>query len=222
MDLARAHGMPSLKESFRTSSWKDLHDDLRRVAIGEAPTESVIASLDIRIAANAAEAAEISQGSPGAEIAVQSNDLRCRVAEALPRPPMPTNVATGKPNIAMLRDGIAGWVGDQVVVRKNVTAWRRGTGNARVANGEKGRITAVSAKVVIVEIAGNKISMGREVAREALALGGVQTGDSAQGQTWNRAVVVLSGMETREWLYSAATSSLSAGRLTDISVIIQR
>ncbi len=213
MDLAKRQGMPSLDESFRAAEWKDLHDLLRAVAVGDCDPEAVLGHLDVRVASSAEEAVGIAQSSPDAEIVVRSNDLRCEVAEALSRPEMPISWRTGKPNIAMLRDGIAGWAGDQVVVRKNVVGKvSRGEvwGSTRLTNGEKGRIIGVGQKIVVVAIGDKSITISREVAREALALGGVQTGDSAQGQTWERAVVVLSGLETREWLYSTATRGRQA------------
>ena len=213
MDLARRHGMPSLEESFRTAAWQDIHDQLRAVAVGDLDPEAVLGRIDVRVADSAIEIAAIAQSSPGAEIVVQSNDLRCQVAEALVRPEMPISWKTGKPNVAMLRDGIAGWAGDQIVVRKNVAgkvSQGEVLGSARLTNGERGRIIQVGQEIVVVRIGGKNITVSREVAREALALGGVQTGDSAQGQTWERAVVVLSGLETREWLYSAATRGKQA------------
>jgi len=208
MDLARQRGAAELAKSYRTQAWADLHGHLKRAVVRGGPVERAIMRMDIREAHNAAEVAAMAT-EVGGEIAVQTNSLRVKIAEALPRPEMPLD-AKGEPVIAMLRDSIAGWEGDKVVVRKNVWVERGDQSRQIASTGQVGSIKGVSGDEVVVEIDGKAITLSKDRAREVLALGGVQTGDSAQGQTWERAVVVITGTESREWLYSTATRGKEA------------
>lgn len=215
IDLARTYGARELTQSYRTEAWSELHRHLRRTATGFGSAEKTLERMDIREAASAQGVVDILAGA-GGQVVVQTNAIRVAIAEALPRPGMPTD-RSGEPVIAMLRDGIAGWDGDTVVVRKNI--WESvGDRNTLLAStGETGIIKSVENDGVLVEIDNREVRMSKREARTSLALGGVQTGDSAQGQTWERAVVVLIGTETREWLYSAATR----GRAAPVFVVMR-
>jgi hypothetical protein len=58
---------------------------------------------------------------------------------------------------------------------------------------------------------GRRVSLAREKAKSALRVGGVWTGDSAQGQGWDgAAVVAVTGNETRQWDYSVFTRGRQA------------
>jgi len=218
MDLARKCGMPTLDETKRCEPWKEVHDPLRDVVTGDSCPEEVLGLLDIRSADNIEEVIAILNELPAAEIVVQSNDLRCQVAEALPRPEMKMLPGSDKPNIAMLRDSIAGWVGDQVVLRRNLNLVSPdGELSGSLHNGQKGEIVKVNSTSVVIKVGQHLTSIKRDVAKDILALGGVHTGDSAQGQTWDRAVVIVTGIETREWLYSAATRGRNAPVIVALS-----
>jgi hypothetical protein len=208
MDRAAKYGAAELAKSYRCEKWADLHGHLRRAVVGDGPVSRAVRRMSIREAATVEEIVAIAE-EMGGEIAAQTNSLRVEIAEALPRPEMPLD-PEGEPVIAMLRDGIAGWEGDQIVVRSNV--WQAfGDRNKQiVSTGQKGLIKSVSGGQIVVEIGGRSVILSKDRARSVLALGGVQTGDSAQGQTWERAIVVLSGTESREWLYSAATRGVEA------------
>ena len=205
MDLADECGMPTISETKRCAPWKDLHDSLRSVVTGETTLETIVSRLEIRSAQNVEEVAGIAGEYPGAEIAVRSNELRCKIADVIPRPEISCIAGSDKPNIAMVRDGIAAWKGDQIVVRQNSFGKDTYGDAARITNGERAVIQSVTPSELVLEIDDRIITVTREVAKNSLALGGVHTGDSAQGQSWERAVVVITGMETREWLYSAST-----------------
>ncbi len=207
MDLASSKGMPSLDETKRCALWRDLHDDLREVVVKEADPAEVLDQLDIRCVQSVAEIAEIAASEPGSEIAVRSNLMRCDVAEALDRPEMPVS----HNEVAILRDGIAGWRDDKVVVRRNVSVESVSGGVYQLKNGQRGTICVVAESEVELELAdGRRVRLDKETAKDTLALGGVYTGDSAQGQTWGKSIVVVTGNETREWLYSAATRGREA------------
>lgn len=213
MDLASSKGMPSLDETKRCALWKDLHDDLREVVVKEADPAQVLDQMDIRCVQSVVEIAEIAALEPGSEIAVRSNLMRCDVAEALDRPEMPVS----HNEVAILRDGIAGWRDDKVVVRRNVRVESVGGGIYQLKNGQRGAICVVGESEVELELAdGKRVKLDKETAKDTLALGGVYTGDSAQGQTWGKSIVVVTGNETREWLYSAATR----GREAPIFVVL--
>ncbi|TAN24757.1 MAG: hypothetical protein EPN30_06560 [Actinomycetota bacterium] len=210
MDLAKNYNMPSLSETKRCARWKDLHDSLRSVVTGEANAKAVLSQLEVRSAQNVEEVAKIACDYKGAEIAVRSNKLRCKIAEVIPRPEISDSSGADTPEIAMLRDGIAAWKGDQIVVRRNSLAKGSHGELAMITNGERAAISALSSREVTLQIGDRTLSVTKEVAKTSLALGGVHTGDSAQGQSWERAVVVVTGAETREWLYSAATRGRNA------------
>lgn len=213
MDLASSKGMPSLDETKRCALWRDLHDDLREVVVKEADPAQVLDQMDIRCVQSVAEIAAIAASEPGSEIAVRSNLMRCDVAEALDRPEMPVR----HNEVAILRDGIAGWRDDKVVVRRNVRVESVGGGIYQLKNGQRGTICVVGESEVELELAdGKRVKLDKETAKDTLALGGVYTGDSAQGQTWGKSIVVVTGNETREWLYSAATR----GREAPIFVVL--
>jgi|GEM_PF-4938514 len=208
MDLARQRGAAELAKSYRTDKWSELHTRLRMAVTGVSDAGWAVRSMDIKEAASATEVVAIAT-EMGGEIAVQTNATRIAIAEALPRPEIPID-KSGEPIVAMLRDGIAGWKGDQVVVRKNVWV-EHGAQNRQLAStGQTGSIQSVGDGQVVIEVDGRPITLSKARAREVLALGGVQTGDSAQGQTWERAVVVVTGTEAREWLYSTATRGTQA------------
>ncbi|MHB8344838.1 MAG: AAA family ATPase, partial [Ferrimicrobium sp.] len=208
MDLAAKYGAGELAKSYRTEKWSDLHARLRASVTGGRPAQWALGWMDIREASTAQEIVDIAIEA-GGQIAVQTNALRVHIAEALPRPEMPMD-AKGEPVVAMLRDGIAGWTGDQVIVRKNVWVSVGDLNQLAASTGQTGLLMSVGAKTVEVIVDGRTVTLSKREARESLALGGVQTGDSAQGQTWDRAVVVLTGIESREWLYSTATRGLEA------------
>ncbi|MHB8345430.1 MAG: AAA family ATPase, partial [Ferrimicrobium sp.] len=212
MDLAQARTAHHLARSYRTEEWADLHEKLRAVVVAGGRVRRAMMRLTLRVATDAAGVVAIAAEFEGSEIATQTNALRVQIAEALPRSEMPLD-AKGEPIVAMLRDNIAGWAGDQIVVRKNT---RGLVGD--VTNGQRGAIVEVARGRVTVNVDGELIILNEKDAREALALGGVQTGSAAQGQTWDgRAIVPLTGMETREWLYSVCTRGRKAPVIVPIA-----
>ncbi len=206
MDIARKHDMVSLDHSRRCESWKVLHDSLREVVTGESDPKEIIDDLEIRAIESPDQAVEIAKGHRGAEIAVQSNDLRCVIAEQLQRPNQPKHLR----QVCITKDGNAAWAGDKVVIRKNITATSRSGEEVWLYNGQRARVAQVSRGEVALLTDAGLAKISHEAATEALSLGGVWTGDSAQGQTWEKAVVVLTGTETREWLYSAVARGRDA------------
>jgi len=205
-DVARRHNMVSLDHSRRCEPWQALHDSLREVVTGDGDPKKILESLDIHVIKSPGEAVEIAKGYQGAEMVVQSNDMRCDITEHLQRPARPKHLA----QVFMTKDGTAAWAGDKVVVRRNITATSRSGEAVWLYNGQRARVAQVSRKEVILLTDTDLVKISHESAQEALSLGGVWTGDSAQGQTWERAVVVLTGTETREWLYSAVTRGRNA------------
>ena len=211
IDIAQKLGMATLEETKRCEPWKEIHDPLRDVVTGSNDPEKVLDLLQIRSAEKIEEIIEIFSSFADSEVVVQSNDLRCQIAQLLPRPEMEMLPGTDTPNVVMLRDSIAGWVGDTVVVRRNFKAFSPSSElYSTIYNGQKGRIEKVDSDSVVIAGNGYRATISHEVAKDTFALGGVHTGDSAQGQTFNRAVVVVTGMETREWLYSATTRGRNA------------
>jgi thymidine kinase len=211
LDIAEDLGMPTLDETRRCKPWKEIHDPLRDVVTGDSDPEQVLGLLDIRSAAKIEEIIEIVNGFQDSQVVVQSNELRCQIAQCLPRPEMEMLPGTQIPNVVMLRDSIAGWVGDAVVVRRNFRSYSSSDGlYSTIYNGQKGRIEKVDPDEVVIAGNGYRATISRKVAEDCIALGGVHTGDSAQGQTFQRSVVVVTGMETREWLYSAASRGRDA------------
>ncbi len=206
MDIAEAHNMASSDYSWRCKSWGSLHDSLREVVTGGADPKEVTDELEICRIESPGQAVEIAKGHEGAEIAVQSNEMRCEIAEHLPRPRRPEELR----KIFMTRDGTGAWSGDQVVIRRNMMAQSRSGKDAWLYNGQRARVAQVSRNEIILMTDSDLVKISHHSAQEALSLGGVWTADSAQGQTWERAVVVLTGTESREWLYSAATRGRNA------------
>lgn len=205
-DTARKHNMVFLDHSRRCESWKVLHDSLREVVTGESDPKEIIDDLEIRAIESPDQAVEIAKRHRGAEIAVQSNDLRCEIAEQLQRPNQPKHLR----QVCITKDGNAAWAGDKVVIRKNITATSRSGEEVLLYNGQRARVAQVSRNEVVLLTDAGLAKISHEAATEALSLGGVWTGDSAQGQTWEKAVVVLTGTETREWLYSAVARGRNA------------
>ncbi len=206
IDVAQELGMATLDETKRCEPWREVHDQLRNVVTGEVEPEKVLDLLQIRPAEKIEEIIDIVNSFSGSEVVVQSNDLRCQIAQLLPRPEMEMLPGTDTPNVVMLRDSIAGWVGDEVVIRRNLKVMSPDGEFSQVFhNGQKGQIVEVNESSVVIKVNGYSATIRRDVAKDTLTLGGVHTGDSAQGQTFSRSVVVVTGMETREWLYSATT-----------------
>ena len=212
MDIAKKHDMPALDYSWRCEPWKALHDDLREVVTSAADPTEVIKHLEIHFAKTPDDVVKIAKSHEGAEIAVSSNELRCEIAEYLPRPNRPKKLR----QVFMTRDGTAAWAGDHVVIRKNIAARSRSGEEVWLYNGQRARVAQVSRTEVVLLTGTDLLNISAETAKEALSLGGVWTGDSAQGQTWDRSIVVLTGLETREWLYSAATR----GRNSPVLVVL--
>lgn len=213
MDIAKRHDMPALDYSWRCEAWKELHDDLREVVTGAADPKEVVKHLEIHFAQTPYDVVKIAKSHEGAEIAVSSNELRCEIAEQLPRPNRPRHLR----QVFMTRDETAAWAGDHVVIRKNIAAKSRSGESVWLYNGQKARVAQVGRTEVVLMTDTDLIKISAETAKEALSLGGVWTGDSAQGQTWDRSVVVLTGLETKEWLYSAATRGRNAPVLVVLS-----
>ncbi len=212
MDIAKKHDMPALDYSWRCEPWKALHDDLREVVTGAADPKEVIKHLEIHFAETPDDVVKIAKSLDGAEIAVSSNELRCEIAEQLPRPNRPKSLR----QVFMTRDGTAAWAGDHVTIRKNIAAKSRSGESVSLYNGQRARVAQVGRTEVVLMTDTDLIKISAETAKEALSLGGVWTGDSAQGQTWDRSIVVLTGLETRKWLYSAATR----GRNSPVLVVL--
>ena len=208
MDIARRKGAAALDESKRCAAWIKLHDALRNSVVkSESSREDIdqlIAMLDIRIAHTSGDIANILKEAPrDSEIAVQSNRLRAEVAEELPRPPMPEDLEW-----MALTDGGCVWTGCDVVVRRNI--WT-GAGSPPIAqNGEKGTLTRVDKhNVEILFENGRTLTLARKDAKQVLRIGGVWTGDSAQGQTWQgSSITAITGKETKQWVYSALTRGM--------------
>ena len=206
MDIAKKHEMASLDYSWRCEPWKALHDSLREVVEGDRDPKEILDSLEICAIESPGQAVEIAKSHPGAEIAVSSNELRREIAEQLDRPAKPRHLR----QLFMTKDGTAAWAGDKVVIRKNITATSRSGEEVWLYNGQRARVAQVSRNEVVLLTDADLVKITHEKAQEALSLGGVWTADSAQGQTWDRSIVVLTGLESREWLYSAATRGRDA------------
>ena len=213
MDIAKKHDMPALDYTWRCEPWKELHDALREVVTGAADPKEVIEHLEIHFAETPDDVVKIAKSHEGAEIAVQSNELRCEIAEQLPRPNRPKHLR----QVFMTRDETAAWAGDHVVIRKNIAAKSRSGESIWLYNGQTARVAQVSRTEVVLLTDTDLLKISAETAKEALSLRGVWTGDSAQGQTWDRSIVVLTGLETRKWLYSAATRGRNAPVLVVLS-----
>ena len=218
IDIAQKLGMATLDETKRCEPWKEIHDQLRDVVTGSNDPEKVLDLLQIKSAEKIEEIIEIISSFPDSEVVVQSNDLRCQIAQLLPRPEMEMLSGSDIANVVMLRDSIAGWVGDKVVIRRNLKVISPdGEFSHIFHNGQKGQIVEVNESSVVIKVNGYSATIKRDVVKDTLALGGVHTGDSAQGQTFSRAVVVVTGMETREWLYSATTRGRNAPVIISLS-----
>lgn len=217
MDVAARKGAASLDESKRCTNWIELHDRLRQNTVksecSKKDISELINMLDIRIAHSPADIAEVLETAPpGSEIAVQSNQLRTQVALELPGPPWPENFDAWIP----LADGGGVWTGCKVVVRQNL--WNADVSATLAQNGETGTITRIGKKTVDVKFEdGRYLTLDRRVAQQKLRIGGVWTGDSAQGQTWDGSSILgITGRETKQWFYSAA----ARGRENPIIVVL--
>ena len=107
-----------------------------------------------------------------------------------------------------LTDGGWVWTGCSVVVRQNI--WTEVGSPPLAQNGEKGTLTRVDKdNVDILFEDARTLTLARKDARQALRIGGVWTGDSAQGQTWQGAsITAITGKETKQWAYSALTRGM--------------
>ena len=200
LETARKHGQPYLDTTVRCQAWADAHDALRRSVAepNRENIESTISALNIVPITDIGGALAIGEG----EYITATNASRSLLAAQIKRPPEPANEA----EIVRVRDDEAAWLGDRVIIRKNI--WRPG-GIEVADNGDIGVINRINSDTVTVsrERDGELITIARKDAPEILALGGAWTADSAQGQTFDAATVVVTGQEAGEWLYSAATRS---------------
>ena len=201
VETARGAGQPWLEVSRRCETWRDVHDALRQAIEDihdDAPLDQLIAGLHIVPISKPEDAIALNRD---AELVVATNAVRTRLAEALSRPNDPDDERL----VARGRDDTAIWAGDRIVCRDNL--WQRG--HMLLANGEMGHLVLVGPKSVVVQRDrdGEEIALSRHDVEDKIALGGAWTADSAQGQTFKQVTVVLTGIDTGEGLYSAATRS---------------
>ena len=202
IETSRKHGQPYLDTSVRCETWQEAHDSLR--ATVTEPTrehiEQTVSALNIVPITQVEEALTVGDG----EYITATNAVRSQLAEHIPRPPEPAD----ERQIIRVRDDQAAWSGDRVIVRQNI--WHHGKELAD--NGQTGQIDRVTGDTVTVHLDRTQelITLDRREALASLALGGAWTADSAQGQTFDMATVVVTGQEAGEWLYSAATRSRAA------------
>ena len=203
LETARRRGQPHLDISHRCAAWRETHDYLRAAVEFEGHPVLVARALDQLNIVPFTKAVEVVSLAEGAELVCATNLTRSTLAAAIARPPVPTDVN----KVARIRDDQAVWVDDRVIIRENI--WRYGDKEPTLANGDRGRVVLVNRTGVVIERDRDKhlVTLNREEAQRTLALGGVWTADSAQGQSFDKAVVVITGIEPGELLYSAATRS---------------
>ena len=210
-EAAKSFGQPILGETKRCAEWKDQHDLLRQAPFDELSRQLIISELlrdgNTEVVFNPRELVRSAMKS-GVDMLLAIDNETVNLLAVEWRNQLWT--ASGrklqvKEPTVKLRDGLKGYVGDSIRVRRIYYDRKE-----RIAlTGEVGEIVSIERHLVKIKIINNTssrvISIPKHRVGKVISLGYVSTIDSAQGMTCSKAGVVLRGGEDNHAFYSGGT-----------------